>query len=610
MAEADGRPADGEVGRAAQLGAGVGEGQRPGGRPVPVRGASLDELRRPERDQAGERRVFTAERFRQGDRALERALELRGGVAVPGVERCGHGLQNLELAPVPVFALRQAAHDRQRLLVQPDRLGVGEHARGELGGAAVVGHRPARPPAARVLPGELSRDGVRVVGVQELEGLGHPAVQQPPLRRAYLRVCRLPEQVVGEVVAVAELAHDPAPPQLVDRSHHGAGVEVARLREQFEGEVRAHRRREAGHLPGRRARLLQPVAQHGRQIPGRPGGTAGTGIPGTSTAGISTAGTSTPGPAPPGPAPPRSTLPRTASMTYSGKPPVVACSRSASSSGSGWPEIASARRAVSAASSGLRESSVSSPVARIRTVQSASSGVLVRTVVARGRGHQDRGAGGEAQEERDEGQRLLVAPLHVVQDEQQWPPDGDQGPREALEEPVPLPGVHHGPRAGLAFLAPFRRDEPAHLGAPGRVQRRRGGLDGGAAQPVRHRRQGQPARCPEALAAGHHRAVQPCHRGDLGRDAGLADAGPAPDHREAGTAGRGGPPEVLKQAELPRPADELPGGEAGAGGGGLNGRPARALAASPLAIRRWKARRVAGSGTTPSSRSRTDAQWW
>ena len=50
------------------------------------------------------------------------------------------------------------------------------------------------------------------------------------------------------------------------------------------------------------------------------------------------------------------------------------------------PEIASATRAVSAASSGPRDSSVISPVARIRTVQSASSGfwswVSFRTVPA------------------------------------------------------------------------------------------------------------------------------------------------------------------------------------------------------------------------------------
>src|ERR1039457_1524157 len=71
---------------------------------------------------------------------------------------------------------------------------------------------------------------------------------------------------------------------------------------------------------------------------------------------------------------PRSILPRTASTMYNGKPPVVAWSRLVSASPRGRPEIASARRAVSATSNGLRESSVSSPVARILTVQSTSSG--------------------------------------------------------------------------------------------------------------------------------------------------------------------------------------------------------------------------------------------
>ena len=61
-------------------------------------------------------------------------------------------------------------------------------------------------------------------------------------------------------------------------------------------------------------------------------------------------------------------------MTYKGKPPVAAWSKLVSAAPRGRPEIASARHAVSVTSSGLRESSVSSPVARILTVQPASSG--------------------------------------------------------------------------------------------------------------------------------------------------------------------------------------------------------------------------------------------
>jgi len=84
--------------------------------------------------------------------------------------------------------------------------------------------------------------------VQQLEALGNPPVQQPSLRRADLRVGRVAQQVVGEVVAVPELAHDPAPPQLVDGPHHDVSVQVAGLGEQVEGAVPADRSGQAGHL--------------------------------------------------------------------------------------------------------------------------------------------------------------------------------------------------------------------------------------------------------------------------------------------------------------------------------------------------------------------------
>ena len=58
--EADGRPADGEVSRPAQLGAGVDKSQRAGGRLVPVGGAALDEAGHPQHHQAGQQRVLVA----------------------------------------------------------------------------------------------------------------------------------------------------------------------------------------------------------------------------------------------------------------------------------------------------------------------------------------------------------------------------------------------------------------------------------------------------------------------------------------------------------------------------------------------------------------------
>ena len=290
---------------------------------------------------------------------------------------------------------------------------MGEHARGDVGGAPVVGHRPLRPPAAGILLRELSRDRVRVVGVQQLESLRHAPVQQPALRRADLRVCRIAEQIVGEVVAVAELAHDPAAPQLVDRRHDDAGVEVTRLGEQVEGEVRPHRRRQASHLPGGRGRLVEAVAQHGREIAGRQ----------RRAAGIDTAAYRL------------DDVQREASRRRLEQVHVVRQQRP-SGDRLGEPcRVGGVQRAEGQ----LRHQSggphPDRPVSEF--------GVFVEGVVPQCPGHQDRGVGGQAEEEREERQRLLIAPLHVVQDQQQWPPDGHQCPRQALEEPVALPGIRH-----------------------------------------------------------------------------------------------------------------------------------------------------------------------
>ena len=147
---------------------------------------------------------------------------------------------------------------------------MGKHARCDIGCPPVIDHGLLRPPAADVLLRELRRDRGRVIGVQQLQSLRHAPVQQPAPRRADLRVRRIAEQIVGKVVAVTELPHDPAAPQLVDRPHYGAEVEVTGLGEQVKGEVRPDRGGQAGHLPGGWRRLVEAVAQHGREIVGWP----------------------------------------------------------------------------------------------------------------------------------------------------------------------------------------------------------------------------------------------------------------------------------------------------------------------------------------------------
>ena len=225
-------------------------------------------------------------------------------------------------------------------------------------------------------------------------------------------------------------------------------------------------------------------------------------------------------------------------------------------------------------------------------------------MLAPGRGHQERGVAGQGQAERDESQRLLVAPLHVVQDEQQRPADGDQRPGQAFEETVTLPGIGRCPRAGTAAAG---RQEPADFGTPDGVEGRRRRLDRVVPQPVRHRGQRQPSGCPEALGGRDHRALPPCQLGHLRHQAGLPHASAAADQYNTAAARRGGPPYAMQRGEFSGPADERGGRQARAAGsraGGGRGLCSRA-GLSHQALQRLA---VAGSGATPSSRSSTDAQ--
>ena len=98
--------------------------------------------------------------------------------------------------------------------------------------------------------------------------------------------------------------------------------------------------------------------------------------------------------------------------------------------------------------------------------------VLVEGVLAHRRGHQELRVIGQPQAERDERQRLLITPLHVVQHQQQRAVDGQQRPRQALEEAVTLPGICRRSRLGPAVSVSPGGDEPADFGAPGGVEGR------------------------------------------------------------------------------------------------------------------------------------------
>jgi hypothetical protein len=528
--EADRRSAHGEVGLAGELRTRIDKGQGAGRDLVAVGRAPLDEPRRPESDQAVEHGVAAAKALGESDRAFQGSLQARGRIAFPGGKRRSHRLEDLQLLSVPSAFLGHAAHDRQRFGVQPDRLGVGEPAGRDIGRAPVIGHRLPGPAGPGVLRGEQGRGNVGVAGVQQLQALSDAPVQQPAPRRADPRVRRFAQQVVGEVVAIAELPHDPSPPQLVDRPHDHVGLQVACLGKQVEAEVRPHRRRQAGHLLGCRSRLMEALAQHGRDIAGRRRRAAEGGdvayrfddvqreAPGCRLQQVRV-----------GPA-----------ERLAGDRLGEAC------------RVGRLQRAEGKLGEQPGGPHADRPGRQFR--------VFAQIVVAQRGGHEERRAGGQSQAERDEGQRLLVAPMGVVEHQQQRAPDGDQRSRQALEEAVPLPGIRHRPRPGrLASAAVPLRHEPADLGAPGGVEGRRRRLNRGITQPVRHRSQRQPSRRPVALGGRHHRPLLPGHPGHLGHQAGLADTGATADQHETALACRGGLPRALEQAQLGGPADE-PGG--------------------------------------------------
>ena len=159
---------------------------------------------------------------------------------------------------------------------------------------------------------------------------------------------------------------------------------------------------------------------------------------------------------------------RAASTTYSGKPPVAVPRTSTTSSGTSRRVRSRSSCPVSSGSNGASPISVSCPDARIRRAQSPCA--VLELALAGGEGHQHRRLRLGGEEEGEEVQRLLVAPLEVLQHEQQRAPGRAQGPGQALEEPVALPGVDHaagdvGTRRRGPRWARAGRPRPARPGA-------------------------------------------------------------------------------------------------------------------------------------------------
>ena len=180
-------------------------------------------------------------------------------------------------------------------------------------------------------------------------------------------------------------------------------------------------------------------------------------------------------------------------------------------------------------------------------------GVVRSAVVAQGRREQHGSARQQAQAEGEEGQGLLVAPLHVVEHQQHRTADTQQGPGQPLEEAVPLPRVRECPARGVTTRG---GNQPVDLQAPDRVEPAERRLHVGAAQPLRDRGQREPAGGGEALRRRDHGPRAAGRLGDLGDEPALADARAAPDHHDAGPPGRGRPPGRPQDPDLLDPADE------------------------------------------------------
>jgi hypothetical protein len=364
------------------------------------------------------------------------------------------------------------------------------------------------------------------------------------------------------------LAQDPPPPQLVHRPDERVRSELGGLDEQVEAEVAAERGGQAGDLLRRGGRLLEPVGQHvpqvRRVVPLR-GGPGGVGPAGQGAGGLDDEQRVAPG--------------RRLQQHLLG--------RTDRPAQDGRREPAGAGRVEGA------QPDVGDPAAGPQRAQGrGDAGVPVELVAPQGGGHEQRGPPGEGQQEREPGHGLLVAPLQVVEHEQDGPVGGEHGTGEPLEESVPLPGVDQ--RAGAGGPAPagrgarrpgsgrrFRgtvRDQAGNLRAPGPVEPRHGLPQAVRPQPLRDRGERQPAREAEAVRRRDDRALGARHGRELGDQPRLADPGLPGGDDEPGLAAAGRLPPPEEHPPLGNPPDQA--GPACAdprGRGGGRGRPAEQL---------------------------------
>ena len=168
---------------------------------------------------------------------FERTL-LRAGQAL-GREAFEHRQRSDECRGERQLALR-IAHQLERAAQDAYRVGIRVHPERVLG-RPLVPHHGLVGGAAAV---ELRGDDRRVSGTVR-ERPSDPQMRAPPLGGTKRPVCHLTDAVVCEVVAVGRaVAHDPAPPQLIERADERVVAEPCRASEHAGGELAADRRRE------------------------------------------------------------------------------------------------------------------------------------------------------------------------------------------------------------------------------------------------------------------------------------------------------------------------------------------------------------------------------
>ncbi len=97
--------------------------------------------------------------------------------------------------------------------------------------------------------GDLAADGIEIGGVDGLQGLGHPAVQQAAASRLQCPVGSFAQLVVAEIIGIeASLAHDASLPEFVQLAGQVFLIDVVALQQQGDGKLASDGGGQAGEL--------------------------------------------------------------------------------------------------------------------------------------------------------------------------------------------------------------------------------------------------------------------------------------------------------------------------------------------------------------------------